>query len=299
VNQQQAPIIVIKKKGGHGGHHGGAWKVAYADFVTAMMALFIVLWLLNSSVQVRKAISAYFNDPSGTGKESGSASAGTGESVAVGADDMDNLKEKLEQAIKQKPEFKKLKDYVQLSVTGEGLRVELLESEKGMFFQSGSAAPSEMGEDLITKLADQLVKLPNTLLIEGHTDAKPFNNRAGYSNWELSTDRANAARRIIEAHGARPGQIVQVRGFADQNLRDREHPEDAKNRRVSVIVRYQDAPEAAPGEESASEAGAEGHGEGKSESTKAEHAAPAKNEKKETSDKPNAEKTAKKPEAKH
>src|ERR1700689_5216736 len=127
-----APIIVIKKKVNHGGHHGGAWKVAYADFVTAMMALFIVLWLLNSSVQVRKAISAYFQDPSGTGSHSGSASTGTGESVSVGMSDMEKLKEKLEQALKKSPEFEKLKDYVEMSVTGEGLRVEMMESEKGI-----------------------------------------------------------------------------------------------------------------------------------------------------------------------
>ncbi|MEQ1884072.1 MAG: flagellar motor protein MotB [Bryobacteraceae bacterium] len=293
MNQQQAPIIIIKKKGGHAGHHGGAWKVAYADFVTAMMALFIVLWLLNSNVQVRKAISAYFNDPSGTGKESGSSAAGSGESVAVSMDDMDNLKEKLEQAIKQKPEFEKLKDYMQLSVTGEGLRVELLESEKGMFFQSGSAAPSDMGEELINKLADQLVKLPNTLLIEGHTDAKAFGGRTNYSNWELSTDRANAARRIIETHGSRPGQIVQVRGFADQNLRDREHPEDAKNRRVSVIVRYQNAPPTDPAGEASAEGSAEGKGETKAgEHGKAEAKADSVHEEKHSAEKPQAEHAA-------
>jgi len=238
---QGPPIVIVKKKSGHGGHHGGAWKVAYADFVTAMMALFIVLWLLNSSEQVRKAISAYFQDPSGTGKLSGSASAGTGETVSVSKDDMQDLKQKLEEAVKKRPEFEKLKDYIQLSVTGEGLRVELLESEKGIFFQSGSATPSPVGEELISRLAEQLVKLPNNLLIEGHTDARPYSGKTEYSNWELSTDRANAARRIIEAHGARPNQIVQVRGFADQNLRNRDNPEDASNRRISVIVRYQSA----------------------------------------------------------
>jgi chemotaxis protein MotB len=239
--QQGPPIIIIKKKGGHGGHHGGAWKVAYADFVTAMMALFIVLWLLNSSVQVRKAISSYFQDPSGSGNLSGSASAGTGETVSVGQDDMEQLKDKLEEAVKKKPEFEKLKDYVQLSVTGEGLRVELLESEKGIFFESGSPSPSGLGGELIGKLADQLVKLPNQLLIEGHTDSKPFGKRKDYTNWELSVDRANAARRIIEEHGARPDQIVQVRGFAAQSPRNPADPEDASNRRVSVIVRYQNA----------------------------------------------------------
>ncbi|HEV2201273.1 MAG TPA: flagellar motor protein MotB [Bryobacteraceae bacterium] len=240
-SQQGPPIIIIRKKAAHAGHHGGAWKVAYADFVTAMMALFIVLWLLNSSEQVRKAISAYFKDPSGSGKQAGSASTGTGETVSVGRDDMEDLKNKLEQAVKKPPEFEKLKDYIQLSVTGEGLRVELLESEKGIFFNSGSATPSAMGEELIAKLADQLAKLPNNLLIEGHTDARPFSGRKDYTNWELSVDRANAARRIIETHGARPGQIIQVRGFADQSLRNREDPNDASNRRISVIVRYQDA----------------------------------------------------------
>ncbi len=240
-NQETPPIIVIRKKGGHGGHHGGAWKVAYADFVTAMMALFIVLWLLNSSEKIRKAVSSYFKDPSGTGQHSGSASTGTGETLSINKDNMDNLKEELEQALKKSPEYEKLKNYVQMSVTGEGLRVELLESEKGIFFESGSPAPSSTGKELIVRLADQLGKLPNQLMIEGHTDSRPFTGRADYSNWELSTDRANAARRIMEENGLRPGQVLQVRGFADQNLRIKDDPEAPGNRRVSVIVRYQNA----------------------------------------------------------
>ena len=158
-----APIIVIRKKVNHGGHHGGAWKVAYADFVTAMMALFIVLWLLNSSEQVRKAVSAYFLDPSGTGAHSGSASTGTGETVSVAKDDMAKLKDKLEQAMKKSPEFEKLKDYIKMSVTGEGLRVEMLENDKGIFFASGSGRPTEVGRELILLLAQQLKKLPNDL----------------------------------------------------------------------------------------------------------------------------------------
>ncbi len=246
MSETAQPIIVIKKKSSHGGHHGGAWKVAYADFVTAMMALFIVLWLLNSSEQVRKAVSAYFQDPSGTGAHSGSASTGTGETVSVSKDDMTDLKDKLEQALKKSPEFEKLKDYVQMSVSGEGLRVEMLESEKGIFFKSGSALPSDTGAELILRLNDELKKLPNDLLIEGHTDAKPFANGRDYSNWELSTDRANAARRLMEANGLPHGRIAQVRGFGDQSLRDKEHPEAASNRRISVIVRYQSA---APPEE--------------------------------------------------
>jgi chemotaxis protein MotB len=238
-----APIIVIKKKVNHAGRHGGAWKVAYADFVTAMMALFIVLWLLNSSEQVRKAVSAYFQDPSGSGSHSGSASTGTGETVSVNKDNMNELKEKLEQAMKKSPEFEKLKDYIQMSVTGEGLRVEMIESATGIFFESGSGRPTETGHDLILRLCAELKKLPNALMIEGYTDAKPFSSAGEYSNWELSTDRANAARRLMEQDGLPHGRIVQVRGFADQNLRDKANPESPSNRRISVIVRYQDVPE--------------------------------------------------------
>jgi chemotaxis protein MotB len=235
------PIIIVRKKAAHGGHHGGAWKVAYADFVTAMMALFIVLWLMSSSEKIRKAISAYFHDPSGTGQHAGTASTGTGETLSVNKENMNNLKEQLEQALKRSPEFEKLKDYVQMSVTGEGLRVELLESERGVFFESASPVPSVKGRELIMKLAEQIGKLPNDLLIEGHTDARPFGGRPEYSNWELSTERANSARRVMESSGLRPGQVVQVRGFAAQSLRDKEHPDAAFNRRVSVIVRYQSA----------------------------------------------------------
>ena len=264
--QAQAPIIIVKKKGGHGGHHGGAWKVAYADFVTAMMALFIVLWLLNTSAPVKEAISAYFNDPRGVGRQRGSSMAGSGESLTLRKDDMADLKQKLEAVLKQSPDFEKLKDHVQMSVTGDGLRVEMLESEAGMFFQSGSPAPSDTGKELILKLAQELGKLPNDLLIEGHTDAKPFGARTDYTNWELSSDRANSARRMMEASGLRPGQVVQVRGFADRSLRDSNDPNAATNRRISVIVKYLTPPPE-------SESGKEGETKG------GEHAAPAEHSK--------------------
>jgi chemotaxis protein MotB len=243
-SQDQPPIIIIRKKAGHGAHHGGAWKVAYADFVTAMMALFIVLWLMNTNEPVRKSISSYFRDPSGAGKETGSASSGTGESLSLTKDDMPQLKDKLEQAMKKSPEFEKMKQYVEMSVTGEGLRIELLENERGIFFDSGSPRPSAMGSDLIRQLAEELSKLPNHLLIEGHTDSRPYATTKDYSNWELSSDRANAARRLMETNGLRPGQVLQVRGFADQQPRMHDSPEDPSNRRVSVIVCYQSPPPA-------------------------------------------------------
>src|ERR1700691_5394020 len=140
-----APIYIIKKKGGHAGHHGGAWKVAYADFVTAMMALFIVLWLLSSSEATKKAVGGYFTDPKGSGKMMRTTMAGAGEGIALSKEDMERLKEKLEQAMKTLPKFKELKDQMEITVTGEGLRVELLESAKGTFFESGNAHPSSVG----------------------------------------------------------------------------------------------------------------------------------------------------------
>jgi len=240
------PILIIKKKKGHGGHHGGAWKVAYADFVTAMMALFIVLWLLNTSDDNKKAIGGYFQDPKGAGKLMGSAMAGSGESLSVAKDDMAKLKEKISSAIKRAPEFKKLEKQVQMIVTGEGLRIELLETDKGAFFESGRPKPTELGQQMIELLAKELGKMPNRLMIEGYTDAKPFSSDGEYSNWELSADRANAARRFMLKNGIRPGQIAQVRGFADQSLRNPKAPEDASNRRVSVIVEYQNTTEAKP-----------------------------------------------------
>ena len=232
--------IIIRKKASHGGHHGGAWKVAYADFVTAMMALFIVLWLLASSEQVKKAVASYFLDPMGKTRELGSGLVGSGESMAFSKQDLEKLKKKLEEALRKKiPNFEKLKDQVAISITGEGLRIELLESPKGVFFQSGNAEPTEAAKETLTILAQELGRLPNHLLVEGHTDAKPFaGGDKGYSNWDLSADRANAARKFLQQHGVRPDQVRQVRGFADQNLRNKANPDDASNRRVSVIVQY-------------------------------------------------------------
>lgn len=235
----EAPIIIIKKKAGHGGgHHGGAWKVAYADFVTAMMALFIVLWLLSSSEKVKKAVGSYFQDPTGSGKLMGSTMGGVGESLTLTKDDMNQLKQKLEQAMKTIPKFDQMKNNIELTITSEGLRVELIETEKGMFFESGNAHPSDRGQELLARLAVEINRLPNTVLIEGHTDAKPYPGQAAYTNWELSADRANSARRIMQESGMRPNQVAQVRGFADQRLRMPNDPLNAANRRVSLIIQY-------------------------------------------------------------
>src|SRR5271169_2356349 len=233
------PIIIIKKKGSHGGHHGGAWKVAYADFVTAMMALFIVLWLMSSSSkQTQVAISGYFKDPSGTATKLGSTLAGTGENLQLTNQDMAKLKEELQKSIQKMDNLDKLKKNIEMTVTAEGLRIELLESEGGTFFDSGSSKLNASGQELISLLAAELGEVPNHISVEGHTDAKPFSGGGNYSNWELSSDRANAARRLMQQSGLRGDQVSQVRGFADQHLRNVKDPLDPSNRRVSIIVQY-------------------------------------------------------------
>lgn len=230
------PIIIVKKKINHGGHHGGAWKVAYADFVTALMALFIVLWLVNTSKPVREAVAGYFKDPSGTANQTGTSRASVGEALIVSKDNVSQLKEKLEKEVQQK--FDKLKNQIVITVTPEGLRIELLETEKGTFFDLGSREPNQNGKKLLMLLAQELGQIPNKVSIEGHTDAKPFALSGTYSNWELSTDRANAARRIMQQSGLHADQVSQVRGYADQKLRNPKNPFDPSNRRISIIVHY-------------------------------------------------------------
>ncbi len=232
------PPIIIKKKVAHAGHHGGAWKVAYADFVTAMMALFIVLWLLSSSVKIQEAVGGYFRDPSGSSRRTGTGLAGSGENLLLEKQDLSKLKDELQNSIQKMNDLDKLKKNIEMTVTAEGLRIELLESEKGTFFDSGSSALNQSGTEMLRLLATELGKVPNRVSLEGHTDAKPFTGKGNYSNWELSSDRANAARRLMQQAGLRPDQVSQVRGFADQRLRNVKDALDPSNRRVSIIVQY-------------------------------------------------------------
>ncbi|MBZ5649451.1 MAG: OmpA family protein [Acidobacteriia bacterium] len=259
LDQAKRPIIIIKKKGGHGGHHGGAWKVAYADFVTAMMALFIVLWLMNSSKQIQVAVGGYFKDPTGTSKKVGSNQIGSGENFTLTRDNMPKLKEELQKAVRQVTNFDKLKNQIEMTITSEGLRIELLESSSGTFFESGKPGLNGDGRELLVALAEQLGKLPNHISIEGHTDAKPYAWSRDYGNWELSSDRANAARRLMQASGLRADQVSQVRGYADQRLRVAGNPLEPSNRRISLIVQYvvkdeEEEPVPAPNVESGAKA---------------------------------------------
>ena len=233
-----AQIVILKRtRKAAPAYHGGAWKVAYADFVTAMMALFIVLWLMSADKDVQHAVSAYFSNPSGPGKLTGTAAAGQGNSIELRKQDMSKLREKIQQALMKVPNFQNLKDHVEITVTSDGLRIELSENEAGMFFPSGKALPTEQGNEMLGNLAQQLGALPNKIFIEGHTDSKPYPGD-GYSNWELSVDRANAARKLMVARGVRPDQVSQIRGYADQQLRHPDDPGNPANRRISVIVQY-------------------------------------------------------------
>jgi len=241
--KKQPPIIVIRRKSGHEGHHGGAWKVAYADFVTALMALFIVLWMMSMSDQVKQAVAGYFNDPRGTGNLLGTTMNGNGGPLTPEENQarLEQLKEKLEQEIQSKKELEQLAKQIEITITPEGLRVELLESKNGTFYQSGSAQLSGSGQDLLALLAGELKTLPNNLLIEGHTDAAPYSSDANYTNWELSADRANSARRLLQQDGVRSNQVTQVRGYADQLLRVKSDPYDPSNRRVTILVKNSDS----------------------------------------------------------
>jgi chemotaxis protein MotB len=231
-------IIVINKKVGHAAHHGGAWKVAYADFVTALMSLFIVLWLMNSSKPIQEAVGGYFRDPNGTAQKTGTRLGGAGDAGAVKQQDMSKLKEDLMRAMGKMANFEKLNKLIEMTVTPEGLQIELMEDPNGTFFENGSSQPTVILQSLLKVLAPEAGKLPNPISIEGHTDSTQYSDSKTYGNWELSTDRANTARRLMENNGVNPGQVVQVRGYADRKLRKPDQPQDASNRRVTVIIQY-------------------------------------------------------------
>ena len=257
---KNAPVIIVKKKKGHGhGHHGGAWKVAYADFVTAMMAFFLVLWIVGQSQAVKNSVAGYFRDPGvfeferSTGILPGATTGISPEGppslkqVAVrSAADRQALEQKAAtlKAMLEKPELAGMKDQVEIQLTPDGLRIELLEKSDSLFFDSGSAALKERTVRLLQAIARELGSLSNPIVVEGHTDSRRYTTSGAYTNWELSADRANAARRVMD--GVLPnGRLSEVRGYADTRLRFPKDPLDPRNRRVSIIVGNNDA-EAAP-----------------------------------------------------
>jgi chemotaxis protein MotB len=259
------PRIVKKKKVAGGGAHGGAWKVAYADFVTAMMALFIVLWIMSQSQSIRQNVAQYFKNPGllpgATGLMETSDLGGElptpGHSqelqrpapikpdLSCDRSTLEEARKRITELIAQLPELSRLKDQVALEFTQEGLRIELLDKENSHFFEIGSAKVKPETQELLKLIAKELGKLPNQLTVEGHTDSRPYGTK-DYTNWELSADRANAARHLMDEDGIRPGQVISVMGCADRQLRNPADPLDFQNRRVSILVRFQGDSREAP-----------------------------------------------------
>lgn len=249
--QNNEPIIIKKgKKHGHG-HHGGAWKVAYADFVTAMMALFIVLWVLGQSEEVKQAVANYFNNPFGVGVGQGASPLKGGpKNPATEVNDILRQKEAERQALKvmgdeiikeisSSTEFQEIIDQIQAEITDEGLRIEVIDTEQDAFFEVGTSTLKPKANKILQIIGKELSKLSNKIIIEGHTDSRPYSaSGQGYSNFELSSDRANSARRALISGGLLATQIEQVRGWADNKLKLPNEPFSEKNRRISIIVKY-------------------------------------------------------------
>lgn len=256
--EREVPVRIIYRKKGHGhAHHGGAWKVAFADFMTAMFAMFLVLWLVNQSSDVKSAIAGYFQDPLGRSDEFGSSIVkGDGAQAAIvrpmQQSDVTNMRtnkmqvmaKRLAEDIQAAPELKGVMDKIEIKLTDEGLQIQLLEDSTGVFFESGSASPSWRGRGVLAILGQELGQLPNPILIAGYTDGRPYHRADGYTNWELSTDRANTARRILQLNGIGEHQVVQIRGFADGDLRTPEDPFGPSNRRVAITMKFDAVPEA-------------------------------------------------------
>jgi chemotaxis protein MotB len=274
------PIVVKKIKKGGGGHHGGAWKVAYADFVTAMMAFFLLLWLLNVTTKEQKEGIANFFDPtpkiatsiSGANGMLGGLSISKDGAMATNVQEMapreeespsmqnknisdaeyeaevkkreeENFKKAesaIQEAIQQNPELQELEKNLKMDMTPEGLRIQIIDSDGKPMFPSGSSQMYERTEKLITKVAEVIRKMPNEISVRGHTDSVPYSKGNAYGNWELSADRANASRRVLIASGVTEGKINNVLGKADRDHLVGDKPNDAQNRRISIILLRQE-----------------------------------------------------------
>lgn len=249
-DHSQQPIIIKKiKKRGHGGHHGGSWKVAYADFVTAMMAFFLLMWLLSMTSPEQKAqLSNYFTNFSVFQSEGGASK----KSIEIFDSPVEELRiqirepgekedsmspeklvKKLKRAVAEKLES--IQDQILIDIVEGGVRVQIVDAEGHMMFLLGSAEPTEEAKKILQLVSENIRDLSNRIAIEGHTDAAPF---AGgqMTNWELSTARASAARRELEKNGLGLGRIARVVGYADQELYVKTNPRDPKNRRISIIL---------------------------------------------------------------
>jgi chemotaxis protein MotB len=253
-------IVIVKKKvaGGHG-HHGGSWKVAYADFVTAMMAFFMVMWILGMDDRTKSAIEGYFSNPVGyrKGFGAGSSPIAIGSTISniqrtplrlvVRANEektFEAMRERIAAELAANDSLARFNAEVEVNVTREGLRIELIESGAGdVYFPIGSARMKAATALVLQIIGSELATISHPIVLEGHTDAARYSPAATYTNWELSADRANAARRVLEASGVGQGRLVEVRGYADKRLRMPHDPTAPANRRISLLLPFTDIPD--------------------------------------------------------
>jgi len=278
MDEAERPIVIKRIKKAAHAHHGGAWKVAFADFATAMMAFFLLLWLLSTaSPEQKQAISGFFdaeseigvgqgsgfsdsmidlggaeNTPKGEGEDwNESSGSQSSQEIQEEARQMEELLEVLKEAIEEKEELKAYKDQLKLSVTPEGLRIQIVDKENRPMFESGKAVMREHATKILREIAPIISNVGNRISITGHTDAARFVGHAGYSNWELSADRANAARRALINAGMPEGKVGRVVGLADSSLYNPDNPKDPINRRISIVVMNKVTDEAIGKEEGA------------------------------------------------
>ncbi|MFZ5936255.1 flagellar motor protein MotB [Pseudomonas sp. HS6-2] len=290
--ENNQPIIIKRVKRFGGGHHGGAWKIAFADFATAMMAFFLVLWLLSTATPEQKiAIAGYFKDPIGF-SESGTpyiidlggspqlapektinpeqkTEPTPDTSIQLDKDQVETMAEQVERErlelllqelqnkVEENPQLQKFKDQILFEITQDGLRIQIMDAENRPMFDIGSARLQPYFEDILLAMADTIKAVPNKISISGHTDAKPYSGTGDFGNWELSANRANAARRALVAGGYPDGQVARVVGYASSSLFDRKDPFNPVNRRIDIIVLTKKAQRNIEGEQGTPEAPAQ------------------------------------------
>ncbi|WP_425316863.1 flagellar motor protein MotB [Stutzerimonas chloritidismutans] len=277
------PIIVKRVKKVAGGHHGGAWKIAFADFATAMMAFFLVMWLMSSATpEQKKLISGYFQDPIGFTESASPHVIDLGgtptpspdrtlnpelepaqSEAQIDSDQVETFAEQLERErlelllqelqnkVDENPELQKFKDQILFEITQDGLRIQIMDAENRPMFALGSAQLQPYFEDILLALVDTIAAVPNKISISGHTDAKPYSGRSDFGNWELSASRANAARRTLVIGGYPEDQIARVVGYASSALFDRKDPFNPVNRRIDILVLTKKAQRSIEGEQPA------------------------------------------------
>ncbi|NTV95069.1 MAG: flagellar motor protein MotB [Thiobacillus sp.] len=277
-DDSQRPIVIKRIKKGGSAAHGGAWKIAYADFVTAMMAFFLLMWLLGSSTKAQlEGISEYFKTPMKVAMQGGYGSGDASSVVKGGGEDLtrkagqvmrgaapdkskdvislekakaekeklQEMKLKIEKLIEKSEKLKAFKKQLKIDITDEGLRIQIVDDQNRPMFDSGGAAMKTYTRDILREIGKTLNELPNRISLSGHTDAIQYTTgERGYSNWELSADRANASRRELVAGGLEDGKIMRVVGLGSAVPFNKEDPNDPVNRRISIIVMNKKAEEA-------------------------------------------------------